>query len=560
MDDVDCHVIESVPGDDTVKVNSGYSKKITWVRSDNFVETKVEYYDLAGRLLKTQRVTKPQVVDAKAGRWFPLSREMTNHQTGHKTTLNVLKLETNVPTPDELFTTRYIERDCMSQCERANRTRTGQQANRRTGQQANRVAGLTIVLLTLASSASAQSDVSGPSLLEQAGATVTFRAGLWSSTRELDPEGPFGAGMLWGKIARPITPQISVVGDGWMSLRGPLDRGHARGELREAFVTFTSGPIELRAGRQIIAWGRADGINPTDNLTAQDLTLLAPDDSDRRLGATALRFTYSHRDISATAIWLPEFRSHRIPVPAALGDLPASTSEWRADQFAVRIEQTGRAVDWSVSGFRGGDLSPDLGIGQQANGRTGERVNGLSLSHHDVFVIGADAAGNVGRYGLRAEAAYQFTEDRSGVDPFVKNPFLSVVAGGDRTFREHLNVNVQYLYRFVAHFTPPGSSGSPFENLVALEHAAMSGQTRRHQHGASARISYKWLHDTLEAEVAAAGYASPRGGTLRPKVTYAVSDRMKVLVGGELYRGDAMSVFGILRDNSGAFAEVRWSF
>ena len=111
MDDVDCHVIESIPGDDTVKANSGYSKKITWVRSDNFVETKVEYYDLAGRLLKTQRVTNPQVVDAKAGRWFPLSREMTNHQTGHKTTLNVLKLETNVPTPDELFTTRYIERD-----------------------------------------------------------------------------------------------------------------------------------------------------------------------------------------------------------------------------------------------------------------------------------------------------------------------------------------------------------------------------------------------------------------------------------------------------------------
>jgi outer membrane lipoprotein-sorting protein len=111
MDGVDCYVIESIPGDDTVKANSGYSRKITWVRSDNFVETKVEYYDVAGRLLKTQRVTKPQLVDAKAGKWFPLSREMANHQTGHKTTLNVLKLDTNVPTPDELFTTRYIERD-----------------------------------------------------------------------------------------------------------------------------------------------------------------------------------------------------------------------------------------------------------------------------------------------------------------------------------------------------------------------------------------------------------------------------------------------------------------
>ena len=431
-------------------------------------------------------------------------------------------------------------------------------ANRPIGQWANRV-GFIIVLLTLASSASAQSDVPpAPSFLEQMGATLTFRAGLWSSTRELDPDGPFGAGMLWGKIARPITPQISVAADGWMSLRGPFEDGHARGELREAFVTFSHGPIEVRAGRQIIAWGRADGINPTDNLTGQDLTLLAPDDSDRRLGATAVRLTYSLGDVSATAIWLPEFRSNRIPVPAALGDLPASASEWRAEQFAVRIEQTGREVDWSLSAFRGRDLNPDLGIGRQASGPAGQQ--GLSLSHHDVLVIGADAAGNVGRYGLRAEAAYVRTEDRGGVDPFVKNPYLSVVAGGDRTFREHMNVNIQYLYRYLAHFESPGSSGSPFVDLVAQSQAALSGQTRRHQHGASARVSYKWFHDTLEAEVAAAGYARPRGGVLRPKITYAVSDRMKLLVGGEFYRGNAASVFGILRDNTGGFAEIRWSF
>ena len=111
IDGVECYVIESLPGDEAVKTNSGYSKKLTWVRTDNFVETKVEYYDLAGRLMKTQRVQKPQPVDAKNGRFFPMYREMTNHQTGHRTTLTVLKLDTNVPTPDDLFTTRYIERD-----------------------------------------------------------------------------------------------------------------------------------------------------------------------------------------------------------------------------------------------------------------------------------------------------------------------------------------------------------------------------------------------------------------------------------------------------------------
>ena len=135
-----------------------------------------------------------------------------------------------------------------------------------------------------------------------------------------------------------------------------------------------------------------------------------------------------------------------------------------------------------------------------------------------------------------------------GRDPFVKNPYLFAVAGVDRSIHEHMNVNVQYLYRFVTHFQAdiPGD--------------AISQQVMRHQNGATARLSYKWWHDTLEAEVAAAGYARPRGYTVRPKITYAISDRMKLLIGGELNRGDAASVFGMQRNNSGGFGEVRWSF
>jgi hypothetical protein len=95
--------------------------------------------------------------------------------------------------------------------------------------------------------------------------------------------------------------------------------------------------------------------------------------------------------------------------------------------------------------------------------------------------------------------------------------------------------------------------------VVAAQQAVLSSQTRQTQHGASARVSYRWFHDTLEAELAAVGYGAPRGAALRPKITYAVSDRMKVLVGAEIFRGEASSAFGMLRDNSGGFVEVRWS-
>src|SRR5688572_24960967 len=108
IDGHDCYVVESVPATDAVRANNGYSKKITWVRTDNFVESKVEYYDLAGRLLKTQRTGRHQLVEPAKGRWFVMHREMTNHQSGHRTTITASKAEATA-IPEDSFTTRYLE-------------------------------------------------------------------------------------------------------------------------------------------------------------------------------------------------------------------------------------------------------------------------------------------------------------------------------------------------------------------------------------------------------------------------------------------------------------------
>jgi hypothetical protein len=106
----DCYVIESVPRDDTVKRNSGYGKKITYVRKDNFLETKVDYFDTTGRPLKTQIATDHKLVEPENQRWIAMRREMENLQTGHKTIFTFDKIEVGRPVTDDFFTTRTIER------------------------------------------------------------------------------------------------------------------------------------------------------------------------------------------------------------------------------------------------------------------------------------------------------------------------------------------------------------------------------------------------------------------------------------------------------------------
>src|SRR5262249_36881872 len=157
----------------------------------------------------------------------------------------------------------------------------------------------------------------------------------------------------------------------------------------------------------------------------------------------------------------------------------------------------------------------------------------LKLEAHRVHVIGADLAAVLGRFGLRAEAAYNRTEDPRGDNPEVKNPTLLIVLGADHTFHEHLYLNLQYLFRWVEGFRDLDDSLDVARRNTALLLAAVSHQTRGQQHGATVKVSDKWRNETLEAEATAIFYFQPNQGVLRSKISYAVSDRWRLIAGGE---------------------------
>ncbi|MBI3625093.1 MAG: hypothetical protein HY215_02930 [Candidatus Rokubacteria bacterium] len=395
-----------------------------------------------------------------------------------------------------------------------------------------------------------------PTLAQRIGITGSLRGGYWSSSRNLEEGEHFAGSALWLKAAPKPWPKASLLIEGWVRNQDLFHEDATDGALREAYFDASLRDLDLRIGKQLIVWGRADRINPTDNLTPRDFTLLVPEDDDQRLGAVAAKATYYVGGVALTGIWLPHFDPHTIPIGRRSGvtireRLPQNTLA----QGAARIEQTGKAVDWSLSYYDGFDLFPDIALDQVRD--SGED---LVLRHHRIRVIGADAATTVGRYGLRAEAAYTFTEDSRGADPRVKNPFFSLVAGGDRTFFEYLNVNLQYLFHYVVRHRSPSEILDPVERSVAIEQAGISNQFDRVQHGLSLRVSHKWLNETLEGEVAAVVLFARLDYVVRPKLLYALTDRWKLTVGADIFRGEPQSFLGRLRDNSTAYAELRWSF
>jgi hypothetical protein len=109
VDGADCYVIESRPIDARTRDDSGYGRKLTWIDSRSHVERKVAYYDTNNALLKTQLVSEVRQVEPGRQRWTALRREMTNHQTGHKTLYLFDRFDLDLSLQDAWFSTRRLE-------------------------------------------------------------------------------------------------------------------------------------------------------------------------------------------------------------------------------------------------------------------------------------------------------------------------------------------------------------------------------------------------------------------------------------------------------------------
>jgi hypothetical protein len=85
VDGQDCHLVET-------KLNpnegAGYSRMRTWIRKDNFVPIKTEYYDKDGNLKKVKTVSD---LYKQKNHWVLKTITMRNVQTGHQTVLNIIE-------------------------------------------------------------------------------------------------------------------------------------------------------------------------------------------------------------------------------------------------------------------------------------------------------------------------------------------------------------------------------------------------------------------------------------------------------------------------------------
>ena len=252
--------------------------------------------------------------------------------------------------------------------------------------------------------------------------------------------------------------------------------------LEEFTVRGYFGKLKLEAGKMKVVWGKGDKLHVIDNFNSDDYTdFIIPDYIDRRLATPMFRALLSFQtcDIRLEGVFTPGMRADRyasegIWLPQASYDLEqqvaAIVAGWAYDtdgsasaaglvsaasfdaaslypdtqklkysQAGLRLTGTFGSVDWGVSYYWGHYKSPSANL--SATIAAGD----LPTLDYDVKqTFGLEAATVVGRFNLRAEAAYNLTEDTAGDDPWVHNNSVGWLFGFDFDIPvSNININIQ---------------------------------------------------------------------------------------------------------------------
>ena len=201
------------------------------------------------------------------------------------------------------------------------------------------------------------------------------------------------------------------------------DNGNFALHLKEAYLDWRGELFALRVGRQIAAWGKADGIQVADVLCPKDDSkMIASTYKDSRLGIDAVRLSLLTDKAQFDAYWIPIFTPSLLPLaknnplrkcilPDSYEGLPVLAPQKFDDfdlpqkaiyngEYALRASTYLSALDLSFYAFYGWDDNPFMAY---SISESGIKIDG---QYKRMAMLGADAAIPAGNFVFRFETAY----------------------------------------------------------------------------------------------------------------------------------------------------------
>lgn len=224
----------------------------------------------------------------------------------------------------------------------------------------------------------------------------------------------------------------------------------------EAYINYRSKDFDFRLGKQLITWGTADGVNPTNTINPIDYSDIL-DTEDERIGSIGMQTKYYLGDFTIEGIFLPIYNASILPkqnsrwftdldsqillpngTPISANYVFTETklpkNDIRSAQYALKVATVFKGWDLSMSYYNGFDDLPSFNKEISLSNDLSSATITIKPEIKKLQVYGFDFSKAVGKFGLRGEAAYYQTEDKKAKIDYIDNPFLWYVIGLDRDF------------------------------------------------------------------------------------------------------------------------------
>jgi len=341
-------------------------------------------------------------------------------------------------------------------------------------------------------------------------------------------------------------------------------------DIREAYLDLFLGDFDIRLGKQVVVWGRADGFNPTNNITPQNTTVRSPESDDIRKASFLLRTYYNISPaIRLEGIWEPVYSPTVLAVEFA--DLPPNIfigegsypdARLKNGLWAGHLSLEYPAFDGSLSYVQGYNPMPGIKL-ESLNLTTGTMT--LAPAAYRQQVVGFDFSTTLGSWGFRGEGAWRIPDkEHNGLtNYYIPYEDIYFVFGIDRTWGD-FNIIAQYIGRFIPNFEklviPTDLSLQLYSQLENYNRLFVN-QTDQWRHAISFRPAISLFYETLSLEVFGLYDLTTSELMIMPKLSYKLADALSLSVGGNLYYGDDSTLNDLIHDNfSAVFCELRVEF
>ncbi len=322
-------------------------------------------------------------------------------------------------------------------------------------------------------------------------------------------------------------------------------------ELLEAYVQGSiTGHLDIKAGRQIVVWGKSDNIRITDVLNPVDIREPGLTDiEDLRLPVSMTRLDYYTGDWNLTGIAIHEIRFNNTPeygsdfnpaaIPLPHENIPSNGG--KNTEYAVALN--GTFSGWDLS-FYWADMYNDMAHLELVS--TGLPIQ-TERKHAPLEMFGTAFNAAIGSWLVKTEAAYLdgFKFFNSGSKTYSRTDLL---AGIEYSGLKDITISIEVARRHI----------NRFEDILkrAPDYAS------RNEFQSVFRLTAKQLNDTLELIFLASTYGlTGQDGSLhRVSAGYDLTDSINITGGVMMYQSGDRFIYNHIGDNDRIFLEIKYSF